>query len=106
MYEGEKVTIKDNNTLGKFELTCIAPAHRHVPQIEVTLDTDANRIFNVSVVDKCTGKTNKITNDKGRLSKEEVKKMVRDADEYKAEDDRQREKTAAKNSLESYMLST
>ncbi|MCJ8739106.1 hypothetical protein PDJAM_G00043450 [Pangasius djambal] len=104
VYEGERAMTKDNNLLGKFDLTGIPPAPRGVPQIEVTFDIDANGILNVSAVDKSTGKENKITitNDKGRLSKEEIERMVQEADEYKAEDDRQREKIAAKNSLESY----
>uniref|UniRef100_A0A3Q3ICN8 Uncharacterized protein n=1 Tax=Monopterus albus TaxID=43700 RepID=A0A3Q3ICN8_MONAL len=104
VYEGERAMTKDNNLLGKFELAGIPPAPRGVPQIEVTFDIDANGILNVSAVDKSTGKENKITitNDKGRLSKEEIERMVQDADKYKAEDDIQREKIAAKNSLESY----
>lgn len=104
VYEGERAMTKDNNLLGKFELSGIPPAPRGVPQIEVTFDVDANGILNVSAVDKSTGKENKITitNDKGRLSKEEIERMVQDADKYKAEDDCQREKIAAKNSLESY----
>ncbi len=99
VYEGERAMTKDNNLLGKFELTGIPPAPRGVPQIEVTFDIDANGILNVSAVDKSTGKENKITitNDKGRLSKEEIERMVQDADKYKAEDDQQREKIAAKN---------
>uniref|UniRef100_A0A4W6DDQ9 Heat shock protein family A (Hsp70) member 2 n=1 Tax=Lates calcarifer TaxID=8187 RepID=A0A4W6DDQ9_LATCA len=104
VYEGERAMTKDNNLLGKFELTGIPPAPRGVPQIEVTFDIDANGILNVSAVDKSTGKENKITitNDKGRLSKEEIERMVQDADKYKAEDDLQRDKISAKNSLESY----
>ncbi|XP_059203560.1 heat shock 70 kDa protein 1 [Centropristis striata] len=104
VYEGERAMTKDNNLLGKFELAGIPPAPRGVPQIEVTFDVDANGILNVSAVDKSTGKENKITitNDKGRLSKEEIERMVQDADRYKAEDDRQRETISAKNSLESY----
>ncbi|XP_062874518.1 heat shock cognate 70-kd protein, tandem duplicate 3 [Trichomycterus rosablanca] len=104
VYEGERAMTKDNNMLGRFELTGIPPAPRGVPQIEVTLDIDANGILNVSAVDKSTGKENKITitNDKGRLSKEDIERMVQEADKYKAEDDQQREKIAAKNSLESY----
>ncbi|XP_058859905.1 heat shock 70 kDa protein-like [Acipenser ruthenus] len=95
---------KDNNLLGKFELSGIPPAPRGVPQIEVTFDIDANGILNVSAVDKSTGKENKITitNDKGRLSKEEIERMVQDADKYRAQDEAQREKIAAKNSLESF----
>ncbi|KAL7379494.1 hypothetical protein ABVT39_028324 [Epinephelus coioides] len=104
VYEGERAMTKDNNLLGKFELTGIPPAPRGVPQIEVTFDVDANGILNVSAVDKSTGKENKITitNDKGRLSKEEIERMVQEADRYKAEDDVQRDRISAKNSLESY----
>ncbi|XP_043939131.1 heat shock 70 kDa protein-like [Protopterus annectens] len=104
VFEGERAMTKDNNLLGKFELSGIPPAPRGVPQIEVTFDIDANGILNVSAVDKSTGKENKITitNDKGRLSKEEIEKMVQDAERYKAEDDIQREKIADMNSLESY----
>merc|ERR1719318_1404633 len=95
---------KDNHLLGKFELTGIPPAPRGVPQIEVTFDIDANGILNVSAVDKSTGKENKITitNDKGRLSKEEIERMVNEAEQYKAEDDKQKNRIQAKNSLESY----
>ncbi|XP_072115383.1 heat shock cognate 71 kDa protein-like [Mobula birostris] len=104
VFEGERAMTKDNNLLGKFELSGIPPAPRGVPQIEVTFDIDANGILNVSAVDKSTGKTNKITitNDKGRLSKEEIDRMVQDAEKYKNEDEMQRQKIAAKNSLESY----
>merc|ERR1712126_572924 len=104
VFEGECAMTKDNNLLGKFELTGIPPAPRGVPQIEVTFDIDANGILNVSAMDKSTGKENKITitNDKGRLSKEDIEKMVNDAEKYKAEDEKQREKIAAKNNLESY----
>ena len=93
-----------NNLLGKFELSGIPPAPRGVPQIEVTYDIDANGILNVSAVDKSTGRENKITitNDKGRLSKEEIDRMVHEAEKYKADDDAQRDKIQAKNSLESY----
>ncbi|XP_056400090.1 heat shock cognate 71 kDa protein-like [Hyla sarda] len=103
VFEGERAMTKDNNLLGKFELTGIPPAPRGVPQIEVTFDIDANGIMNVSAADKSTGKENKITitNDKGRLSKEDIERMVQEADRYKAEDEIQREKIAAKNSLES-----
>ncbi|XP_062567684.1 heat shock cognate 71 kDa protein [Saccostrea cucullata] len=104
VYEGERAMTKDNNLLGKFELTGIPPAPRGVPQIEVTFDIDANGILNVSAVDKSTGKENKITitNDKGRLSKDEIDRMVSDAEKYKQEDEKQRDRIAAKNSLESY----
>lgn len=140
MYEGERAMTKDNNILGKFELTGIPPAPRGVPQIEVTFDIDANGILNVSAVDKSTGKENKITitNDKGtimkkyilihissskfimkksnpihecrgkkfnsvtgRLSKEDIERMVQEAEQFRAEDEVQREKVTAKNSLES-----
>jgi L1 cell adhesion molecule like protein len=104
VYEGERAMTKDNNLLGKFELTGIPPAPRGVPQIEVTFDIDANGIMHVSAVDKSTGRENKITitNDKGRLSKEDIEKMVRDAEKYKDEDDKQKERISAKNALESY----
>ncbi|KAK6322551.1 hypothetical protein J4Q44_G00073430 [Coregonus suidteri] len=104
VYEGERAMTKDNNLLGKFELTGIPPAPRGVPQIEVTFDIDANGIMNVSAADKSTGKENKITitNDKGRLSKEDIERMVQEAEKYKCEDDVQRDKVSSKNSLESY----
>ncbi|XP_056144393.1 heat shock 70 kDa protein-like [Lampris incognitus] len=104
VYEGERAMTKDNNLLGKFELSGITPAPRGVPQIEVTFVIDANGILNVSAVDKSTGKANKITitNDKGRLRKEEIERMVQDANKYKAEDDIQGERITAKNSLESF----
>jgi len=104
VYEGERAMTKDNHNLGKFDLTGIPPAPRGVPQIEVTFDIDANGILNVSAADKSTGKQNKITitNDKGRLSKEEIERMVNDADKFKAEDEKQKERISAKNGLESY----
>merc|ERR1711937_28712 len=104
VFEGERSMTKDNHLLGKFDLTGIPPAPRGVPQIEVTFDIDANGILNVSACDKSTGKQNKITitNDKGRLSKEEIERMVNDAEKFKAEDDKQKERIAAKNGLESY----
>ena len=104
VYEGERAMTKDNNLLGKFELTGIPPAPRGVPQIEVTFDIDANGILNVSATDKSTGKENKITitNDKGRLSKEEIERMVNEAERYKNEDEEQKARITAKNALESY----
>merc|ERR1712108_49263 len=104
VYEGERAMTKDNHSLGKFDLNGIPPAPRGTPQIEVTFDIDANGILNVSAADKSSGKSEKITitNDKGRLSNEEIEKMVADAEKFKAEDDQQKERIAAKNSLESY----
>ncbi|CAO3642070.1 unnamed protein product [Mucor hiemalis] len=104
VFEGERARTKDNNILGKFELTGIPPAPRGVPQVEVTFDVDANGILNVSALDKTTGKSNKITitNDKGRLSKEDIERMVNDAEKYKAEDEEAAARIQAKNGLESY----
>lgn len=104
VFEGERTRTKDNNILGKFELSGIPPAPRGVPQIEVTFDIDANGILNVGAEDKSTGKKNKITitNDKGRLTKEDIEKMVQDAEKYKAEDDAAKEKIEARNALENY----
>ena len=95
---------KDNHLLGKFDLTGIPPAPRGVPQIDVTFDIDANGILKVSAMDKTSGKSENITitNDKGRLSQEEIERMVRESEEFKAEDDKQKERIAAKNGLESY----
>ncbi|PIO38660.1 hypothetical protein AB205_0102150 [Aquarana catesbeiana] len=99
VYEGERAMTKDNNLLGKFELTGIPPAPRGV-----TFDIDVNGILNVSAVDKSTSKENKITitNDKGRLSKEDIERKVHKAQRYKAEDEKQRDKVSFKNSLEYY----
>merc|ERR1712126_706038 len=104
VFEGERAMTKDNNLLGKFHLDGIPPAPRGVPQIEVTFDIDANGILNVSAQDKSTGKSNQITitNDKGRLSKEEIERMVNDAEKFKADDDKQKDRISAKNGLESY----
>merc|ERR1712130_496423 len=104
VYEGERTMTRDNHLLGKFDLNGIPPAPRGTPQIEVTFDVDANGILNVSAVEKGSGKVEKITitNDKGRLSKEEIERMVSDAEKFKAEDDKQKERIAAKNGLESY----
>merc|ERR1712047_122468 len=104
VFEGERAMTKDNHLLGKFDLTGIPPAPRGVPQIEVTFNIDANGILNVSAVEKGSGKQNKITitNDKGRLSKEEIEKMVNDAEKFKADDEKQKERISSKNGLESY----
>lgn len=104
VYEGERARTKDNNLLGKFELSGIPPAPRGVPQINVTFDIDANGILNVSAEDKTAGVKNKITitNDKGRLSKEDIDRMVRDAEKYKSEDEEVKKKVEAKNAFENY----
>lgn len=104
VYEGERAMTKDNNLLGRFDLNGILPAPRGVPQIEVQFDIDANGILHVSAQDKSTGKRNKIiiTNDKGRLSKKEIEKMIEDAERFKDDDDQQRERIVSKNKLESY----
>uniref|UniRef100_A0A0D3E1S6 Uncharacterized protein n=1 Tax=Brassica oleracea var. oleracea TaxID=109376 RepID=A0A0D3E1S6_BRAOL len=98
VFEGERARTKDNNLLGKFELSGIPPAPRGVPQITVCFDIDANGILNVSAEDKTTGQKNKITitNDKGRLSKDDIEKMVQEAEKYKSEDEEH------KNALENY----
>lgn len=104
VFEGERAMTKDNNLLGKFELSGIPPAPRGVPQIEVTFDIDANGILNVTALEKSTNKENKITitNDKGRLSKEDIERMVNEAEKYRNEDEKQKETISAKNALESY----
>jgi len=108
VFEGERAMTKDNHLLGKFDLTGIPPAPRGTPQIEVTFDVDANGILNVSSVEKGSGKTEKITitNDKGRLSKEEIEKMVNEAESFKDEDDKQKERIGAKNGLETFIFNT
>jgi len=107
VYEGERSMTKDNNLLGKFQLEGIPPAPRGVPQIEVTFDLDANGILNVGAEDKSTGKSQKITitNDKGRLSKEDIERMVKEAEKYKAEDESNRGRVESKNALENYAYS-
>jgi len=96
---------KDNHILGKFNLDGIPPARRGEPQIEVTFDMDANGILNVSAQEKAGGKVDKITitNDKGRLSKEEIEKLVKDAEKYKSEDEALKKKVEGKNNLEHYI---
>jgi L1 cell adhesion molecule like protein len=104
IFEGERAMTKDNHLLGNFELSGIPPAPRGVPKIEVTFDIDANGILNVSAIEKSSGREEKITikNDSGRLSKEQIQKMHADAEKYKKEDEAQRDRISAKNSLESY----
>jgi len=104
VYEGERSMTKDNHMLGKFNLEGIPPAPRGVPQIEVTFDIDANGIMNVSAADKGTGKSNKITitNEKGRLSKDDIERMVNEAEKYKGEDEKIKKRVEAKNGLENY----
>ncbi|EDW42365.1 heat shock 70 kDa protein cognate 2 [Drosophila sechellia] len=105
VYEGERAMTKDNNLLGTFNLTGIPPAPRGVPQIEVAFDLNADGILNVNAKDNSTGKSEKITitNDKGRLSKAEIDRMLSEAEKYKVEDDRQRERVQSKNNLEAYI---
>jgi L1 cell adhesion molecule like protein len=105
VFEGERPLTRDNNSLGKFQLDGIPPMPRGVPQIEVTFDIDANGILNVSAAEKSTGKSQKITitNDKGRLSREEVERLVAESEKYAEEDKKVMERVEAKNDLESYL---
>jgi L1 cell adhesion molecule like protein len=107
VFEGERSMTKDNNLLGKFNLDGIPPMPRGQPQIDVCFDIDANGILNVSALEKSTGKENKITitNDKGRLSQDEIERMVSEAEKYKAEDDANKNRIEAKNGLENYCYS-
>jgi len=104
VFEGERAMTKDNNTLGKFQLEGIPPMPRGVPQIDVTFDIDANGILNVSAAEKSTGKEQKITitNDKGRMSADEIERLVQEAERYKAEDEANKGRVEAKNGLENY----
>ena len=104
VYEGERTLCKDNNLLGKFELTGIPPAPRGVPQIEVTFELDANGMLKVGALDKGTGKSESITitNDKGRLSQDEIDRMVEEAEKYAEQDNALKEKVLARNNLENY----
>lgn len=107
VFEGERSMTKDNNLLGKFNLDGIPPMPRGQPQIDVTFDIDANGILNVSAIEKSTGKEQKITitNDKGRLSQDDIERMVAEAERYKAEDDANKNRVEAKNGLENYCYS-
>ncbi|PSS22620.1 hypothetical protein PHLCEN_2v3047 [Hermanssonia centrifuga] len=107
VYEGERSLTKDNNLLGKFELTSIPPAPRGVPQIEVIFEIDANGVLNVKAADKGTGKSESITitNEKGRLSPEEIERMVKEAEEFAAEDEANRKRIEALNGLSTFVYS-
>merc|ERR1712072_381867 len=107
VFEGERAMTKDNHMLGKFELTNIPPAPRGVPQIEVSFEIDANGILQVGAADKGTGKSEKITitADKGRLSQEEIDRMVAEAEEFAEEDKKVQQRITAKNGMESYLYS-
>eukprot|EP00434_Breviolum_minutum_P037853 symbB.v1.2.033563.t1/scaffold4190.1/size43252/2 len=107
VYEGERSMTRDNRLLGSFNLDGIPPAPRGVPQIEVAFDLDSNGILNVSAADKTTGKSNKITitNEKGRLSKDEIERMVKEAEQFRQEDDLLRKNVEARNELERYVYS-
>ncbi|VEN49102.1 unnamed protein product [Callosobruchus maculatus] len=106
VYEGERAMTKDNNLLGTFDLTGIPPAPRGVPKIEVTFDMDANGILNVSAKDSSSGNVRNITikNDKGRLSQKEIDRMLAEAERYKEEDEKQRQRVSARNQLEAYIF--
>jgi heat shock 70kDa protein 1/2/6/8 len=105
VYEGERAMTKDNNLLGTFDLTGIPPAPRGVPQIDVAFDLDANGILNVSAKENSTGKSKNIVikNDKGRLSQADIDRMLSDAERYRDEDDRQKDRIASRNKLETYL---
>ncbi|OAX43214.1 heat shock protein 70 [Rhizopogon vinicolor AM-OR11-026] len=105
VYEGERSLTKDNNLLGKFELSSIPPAPRGVPQIEVTFEIDANGIMKVAAADKGTGKSESITitNEKGRLSKEDIERMVQEAEEFASEDESNRKRIESLNALSSFV---
>ncbi len=107
VYEGERAMTKDNNLLGRFELSGIPPAPRGVPKIDVIFDIDANGILHVTAKDQSTGKSSdiRITNDRDRLSKEDIERMLAEAEKYREEDDKQREKIGVRNSLEQYIFS-
>jgi len=105
VYEGERPMTKDNNKLGNFKLSGIAPAPRGVPQIVVTYDVNTDGILNVSAVDKASGTSENIKIERsGQLSNEDIEKMLNDAEKYKVEDDENKERITAKNNLESYLF--
>lgn len=105
VFEGERPLTKDNHKLGNFELSGIPPAPRGVPQIEVTFEIDANGIVKVTAMDKATKKSNQVTiQDNNRLSKEDIERMLKEAETYASEDKLAKEKVEAKNSFEQYAL--
>lgn len=108
VFEGERAMTKDNNKLGTFELSGIAPAPRGVPQIEISYDIDANGILNVTAVDKANNHTNNITitNDKGRLSKEQIDEMVKNAEKFKDDDEKIKQRIESKSQLEGIIYSS
>jgi L1 cell adhesion molecule like protein len=108
VYEGERQFTRDCNSLGRFQLDGIPPMPRGVPQIEVSFDVDANGILNVSAAEKSTGKSNKITitNDKGRLSKDEIERLVQEAERFAAEDKIRAERIEVRNGYEGYLYNS
>jgi L1 cell adhesion molecule like protein len=108
VFEGERSLVKDNHLLGNFDLTNIPPAPRGVPKIEVSLDIDANGILTVTAEEKGTGKKSNITitSDQGRLSKEEIERMLQEAEKYKDEDQKVRDRIESRNKLEGFLFNT
>jgi L1 cell adhesion molecule like protein len=108
VFEGERAMTKDNNELGNFKLEGIPPARRGIPQIEVSFDIDANGIMNIEAKDKGSGKIQTITikNDKGRLSQEDIERMVQEGEKFKEEDDLYKETIESKNKLDSLVYQT
>ena len=106
VFEGERPLVKDNHSLGRFNLNNIPPAPRGVPKIEVTFDIDENSIMNITAVEKGSGSTNKIviTNEKGRLSKSDIDRLIQEAEQNKAADERVKKQIEAKNALEGLLL--
>jgi heat shock protein 5 len=107
VYEGERPMTKDNHKLGQFDVTGIAPAPRGVPQIEVSFEIDSNGILVVGAEDKGTGNSEKITitNDKGRLTEEQIERMIKEAEEFAEEDKALKEKVDARNAFDNYLHS-
>jgi len=107
VFEGERQFTKDNNQLGKFTLDGIPPMPRGQPQIEITYDIDVNGILNINAIEKSTGKNNKITitNEKGRLSQSEIDRLVKEAEKFKDEDEKAKQRIESKNQLEHYCYS-